>query len=87
MKKHVSVQMCFLHELKEANQIVCVWILTKLNMVDMYTKNVSPTLYECHHCTIVQDDEDNDAECHKYLYEILDTSGMTITNSPWEGVS
>ena len=81
LMKHVSVQACFLHKLKEANQFLCMWILTKLNMVDMYTKNVSPNLYERHHCTIVRDDEDDDVECRKYLYEILDTSGMTITNS------
>ena len=46
LTKHVSVCACFLHELKEANQILCVWIPTKLIMVDMYTKNVSPNLYE-----------------------------------------
>ena len=56
-------------------------------MVDMYTKNVSLNLYEHHCCTIVQDDEDDDAECHKYLYKILDMSGMMITNSPGEGVA
>ena len=60
-----------------------MWILTKLDMVDMYTKNVSKNLYEHHHHTIVQDD---DVECHKYLYKILDTFGMMITNSPGEGV-
>ena len=32
------------------------------------------------------DDNDND-ECHKYLYEILDTSHVTIMNSPGEGVA
>ena len=57
----------FLCELKEANQILCMWILTKLAMVDMYTRNVSPDLYEHHHHTIVQDDEDDDKESHKYL--------------------
>ena len=55
---------------------MCVWIPTKSNMVDMYTKNVSLNLYEHHHHTIVQDDEDDDAECCKY-YKILDTCGMT----------
>ena len=41
LTKHVSVRACFLHELKEANQILCIWILTAVNMVDMYMKNVS----------------------------------------------
>ena len=86
LAKHVSVHACFLCELKEANQILCIWIPTKLNMVDKYTKNVSPNLYECHHCTIARDDDD-DAECHKHLYKILDMSGMMITNSPGEGVA
>ena len=46
--KHVSVQACFLHELKEANQILCIWIPTAINMVDMYMKNVSQQLFENH---------------------------------------
>ena len=71
LMKHLLVQACFLHELTEANQILCMWILTKMNMVDMYTKNVSPQLYECHCCMIVHNEKDNDAECCKYLYEIL----------------
>ena len=87
LMKPVLVQVCFLQELKEANQILCMWIPTKLKMVDMYTKNVSPYLYEHHHCMIVQDDEDDDAECCKYFYEILDTFGMMITNSPGKGVA
>ena len=41
LTKHVSGQACFLGKLKEANQILCVWIHTTLNMVDIYTKNVS----------------------------------------------
>ena len=41
LMKRVSVQACFLCELKEVNQILCVWIPTTFNMVDMYTKNVS----------------------------------------------
>ena len=35
----------------------------------------------------MHDDEDINEECHKYLYEILDTSHVTITNSPGEGVA
>ena len=41
LMKHESVQVCFLCELKDVNPILCVWIPTSLNMVDMYTKNVS----------------------------------------------
>ena len=41
LTKHVLVRACFLHESKEANQILCVWIPTTLSMVDIYTKNVS----------------------------------------------
>ena len=48
LTKHVSVQACFLHELKEANQILCIWIPTAINMVDMYMKNVSQQLFEHH---------------------------------------
>ena len=51
--KHVSVRACFLHELKKANLILCVWIPMNLNMVHMYTKNVLPCLYEQDHHTIV----------------------------------
>ena len=87
LTKHVLVWACFLHELKEANQILCIWILTAINMVDMYTKNMSQLLFECHQCTIVRNDEDDEEECHKYLYEILDTSHVTITVSPGEGVA
>ena len=46
LTKHVSVQACFLNELKEANQILCIWIPTSVNMVNMYTKNVSQQLFE-----------------------------------------
>ena len=38
LPKHVSVWACF--ELKEVNPILCIWILTSVNMVNMYTKNV-----------------------------------------------
>ena len=55
--KHVSVWACFLHELKETNQIFCVWIPTTLNMVDTYTKNVSQCLFERHHRTVVRDNK------------------------------
>ena len=87
LTKHVLIRACFLNELKEANQILCIWIPTALNMVDMYTKNVSQRLFECHRQPIVHEDEDDEEECHKYLYEILDTSHVTITNSPGEGVA
>ena len=40
LTKDMLVQPCFLCKLKELNQIVCVWIPTTLNMVDIYTKNV-----------------------------------------------
>ena len=48
LTKHVSVQVCFLHELKEANLLLCIWLPTNANMVDMYMKNMSPCLYHCH---------------------------------------
>ena len=35
LTKHVSVQACFPHELKEANQNLCIWIPTAINMADM----------------------------------------------------
>ena len=41
LTKHVSVQACFLHKLKEANQISCIWIPTNLNLVDIYTNVAS----------------------------------------------
>ena len=34
----------------------------------------------------MHDDDNNNEECYKYLYEILDTSLVTITNSRREGV-
>ena len=82
LMKHVSVHACFLHELKEANLLLCVWLPTDANMVDMYTKNVSPCLYHHHQCTIMDDENDDDMECHQYLCKIL----ITITKSPGEGV-
>ena len=87
LTKHVSVQACFLPELKEANQILCIWILTAINMVNMYMKNMLQRLFEHHRCTVVHNDEDDEEECHKYLYEILDASHVTITNSPEKGVA
>ena len=48
---------------------------------------MSQRLFEHHRRTIVCYDEDDEEECHKYLYEILDTSHVTITNSPGEGVA
>ena len=74
-------------QIEEANQILCVWIPTPLNMVDMYTKNVSQQLLEQHHHMVVCDNEDDDKECCKYLYEMLDMSHETVTNSPGEGVA
>ena len=41
LTKHVSIQACFLHELKEANQNLCIRIPTAIDMVDMYMKNMS----------------------------------------------
>ena len=43
LTKHVSVRACFLHDLKEANLVLCVWI----------PMNVPLHLYEQHHHTIV----------------------------------
>ena len=82
LTKHVSVRACFLRELKEANLVLSIWILMDANMVDMYTKNMSPHLHSHDRCTIVCDDNDDDGECRKYLYKILDASHITITNSP-----
>ena len=48
LTQHVSVRARFLRELKEANQMLCIWILTAVNMVDMYMKNVSQRLFERH---------------------------------------
>ena len=48
LTKHVSVQACFLHELKEVNLLLCVWLPTNIKMVEMYTKNLSPHLYHRH---------------------------------------
>ena len=48
LMEHVSVHACFLYELKEANLLLCVWLPTNTNMVDMYTNNVSPCLYHHH---------------------------------------
>ena len=45
LMKHVSVHACFLHELKEANLLVCIWLRTDANMVNMYTKNHVTTLF------------------------------------------
>ena len=86
LTKHVSVHTCFLHKLKEANLLFCIWLHTDVNMVDMYTKNMSPCLYNRHRCTIVHDANDNDEECRQYLHKILDISHITITNSPGEAL-
>ena len=48
LTKHVSVQAWFLCELKEANLLLCIWLPTNANMVDIYAKNMSPHLYHCH---------------------------------------
>ena len=87
LTKHVSVQACCLCELKEVNLVLCIWLHTDANIVDMYMKNMSPFLYHCHQCTIMCDDNDDDKSCHQYLHKILDISHITITNSPGEGVS
>ena len=72
MTKHVSVHAGFLHELKEANLLLYIWLHTDANMVDMYTENMSPRLYNCHGRTIVHDD--NDEECWQYLHKRYWTS-------------
>ena len=46
LTKDVSVIACFLCELKETNLIFCMWLPTDANMVDIYTKNVSPHLQQ-----------------------------------------
>ena len=82
--KHVSVRACFLHELKEVNQNFMY--LDPYNSKHggyIYNKNVSQKL----HGMVVRDDDNEEEECHKYLYEILDMSHVTITNSPGEGVA
>ena len=86
LTKHVSVCTSFLWELKEANLLLCIWLHTDANMVDMYTKNMPPHLYNHHQCTNVCDDNDHNKECQQYLHKILDISLITITNSPGEGV-
>ena len=86
LMKHASVHACFLHELKEANLLLCIWLHTETNMEDMYTKLMSPDLYNHHQHTIMCDDNDNNKEYHQYLHKILDTFHITITNSPGEGV-
>ena len=63
LMKHASIQACFLQELKEANTVLCVWMPMAANLTDMYTKNLTQQLYDCHHSTIVCDDNDNDDKC------------------------
>ena len=86
LMKHVPVHACFLCELKKANLLLCIWLPTNTNMVDMYTKNVLPHLYHHHRHTIMHEENDEDEECCQYLHKILDISHITITNSPGEGV-
>ena len=86
LMKHVSVHTCFLFELKEDNMLLCIWLHTNTNMGDMYTKSVSPHLYNHHQHTIMHDDNHDNEECCQYLHKILDISHITITNSPREGV-
>ena len=86
LTKPVSVWACFLCEFKEANLLLCFWLPTNANMVDMYMKNVSPHLYHHHQCTIMCDENDDDEKCHQYLHKILDHSYITITNLLGEGV-
>ena len=86
LMKYASIEACFIQELKEANTVLCVWMLTAVNLTDMYTKNLTQQLYD-HHCsTIVCDDNDNDDENKKCLRAILDTFHIATTNSPGEGV-
>ena len=86
LTKHASIKACFLRELKEANTVLCVWMPTAANLTDMYTKNLSLQLYDRHRCTIVRDNNDNDAQSKNYLRAILKTSHIKNTNSPGEGV-
>ena len=86
LTKHVLVHTCFLHELKEANLLLCIWLHTNSNMVDMYTKNLSPHLYNHHQCTIMHHETDDDKECCQYFHNILGISHITITNSPGESI-
>ena len=48
LTKHASIKACFLRELKEANTVLCVWMPTKENLTDMYTKNLTQQLYDRH---------------------------------------
>ena len=86
LTKHASIKACFLRELKEANNVLCVWMPTTANLTDMYTKNLAQQLYDRHRCTIVRDNNDDDEENKKYLWAILATSHIKNTNSPGEGV-
>ena len=86
LTKHASIKACFLHELKEANTVLCVWMPTTANLTDMDTKNLTQQLYDQHHCTIVRDNNDNDDENKEYLQAILATSQIKNTHSPGEGV-
>ena len=70
-------------ELQEENLLLCVWLPTNANMVDMYMENMSPCLYHHHSHIIMHDDDES---CHQYLHKILDISHITISNSPGEGV-
>ena len=85
LMQHISVQVCFLCELKEANLVLCIWLSTDTNMVDMYTKT-------CHHIyTVVV----NVLWCMMTMMMMtyatkISTSSWTltsqITNSQGEGV-
>ena len=85
LTKHASIKACFLHELKEANAVLCVWMPMTANLTE-YTKNLTQQLYDRHRRTIVRDNNDDDDENKKYLQAILATSHIKNTNSPGEGV-
>ena len=84
LMKHASIKACFLHELKEANTVLCVWMPTTANLTDIYTKNLTQQLYDRHRHSIVRDNSDNDDENKKYLQAILAMSHIKNTNSPGE---
>ena len=82
LTKHVSVQACFLCELKEVNLLLCIWLPTNGRFV--YEKHV--TMFLSLSLMYHHDDNDDDENCHQHLHKILDISHITITYSPGEGV-
>ena len=81
LTKHVSVQTCFLCELKEVH-LLCIWLSTNGRYV--YEKHI--TMFISLSLMYHHDDNDDDENCHQYHHKVLDISHITITYSPGEGV-